>query len=153
MNVLYPILISSGTPHFIHGFFLSDSCCSIIFWVVFWRTHCLTVCPFSFCPVWCLSIYDFWLPLPYFQDCFANYTLLMEDQLQRLPTGQWFSPGIPVTSTNKTDRYDIAKILLKVALSTLWPSISSIPDEGYSRSASCALNLIFMFLLDTLHPY
>jgi hypothetical protein len=34
-------------------------------------------------------------------------------------TGQWFSPGPPVSSTNKTDRYDIIEILLKVALSTI----------------------------------
>ena len=34
-------------------------------------------------------------------------------------TGQWFSPNTPVSSTNKTDRYDIAKILLKVALNTI----------------------------------
>jgi len=31
----------------------------------------------------------------------------------------WFSPGIPVSSTNKTDRHDIAEILLKVALNTI----------------------------------
>jgi hypothetical protein len=30
----------------------------------------------------------------------------------------WFSPGPPVSSTNKTDRHDITEILLKVALST-----------------------------------
>jgi hypothetical protein len=28
--------------------------------------------------------------------------------------GQWFSPGPLVSSTNKTDRHDIAEILLKV---------------------------------------
>ena len=33
-------------------------------------------------------------------------------------SGQWFSPGTPVSLTNKTDRHDIAEILLKVALST-----------------------------------
>ena len=33
--------------------------------------------------------------------------------------GWWFSPGTPVSSTNKTNRYDIAKILLKVVLSTI----------------------------------
>ena len=33
--------------------------------------------------------------------------------------GWWFSPGTPFSSTNKTDRHDIAEILLKVALSTL----------------------------------
>jgi hypothetical protein len=30
--------------------------------------------------------------------------------------GWWFSLGTPVSSTNKTDRYDITEILLKVAL-------------------------------------
>ena len=30
----------------------------------------------------------------------------------------FFSPGIPVSSTNKTDHHDIAEILLKVALNT-----------------------------------
>jgi hypothetical protein len=33
-------------------------------------------------------------------------------------TGRWFSPGPPVSLTNKTDRHDIAEILLKVALNT-----------------------------------
>ena len=30
----------------------------------------------------------------------------------------WFYPGTPVSSTNKTDRNDIAEIVLKVALNT-----------------------------------
>jgi hypothetical protein len=34
-------------------------------------------------------------------------------------TGQWFSPGTPVSSTNKTDLHDITEILLKVALNTI----------------------------------
>jgi hypothetical protein len=34
-------------------------------------------------------------------------------------TSQWFSPGHPLSSTNKTDRHDITEILLKVALSTI----------------------------------
>jgi hypothetical protein len=34
-------------------------------------------------------------------------------------TGQWFSPGTPVSSTNKTDRQDITEILLKEALNTI----------------------------------
>jgi hypothetical protein len=33
--------------------------------------------------------------------------------------GQWFSPGTPISSINKTDRQDIAEILLKVALNTM----------------------------------
>ena len=32
---------------------------------------------------------------------------------------QWFSPGSPVSSTNKTDHHDITEILLKVALNTI----------------------------------
>jgi hypothetical protein len=30
-----------------------------------------------------------------------------------------FSPGPPVSSTNKTDRHDITELLLKVALNTI----------------------------------
>jgi hypothetical protein len=33
--------------------------------------------------------------------------------------GLWFSPGTPVSSTNKTDCHDITEILLKVALNTI----------------------------------
>jgi hypothetical protein len=34
-------------------------------------------------------------------------------------TGEWFSPGTPVSSTNKTDCHDITEILLKMALNTI----------------------------------
>ena len=37
---------------------------------------------------------------------------------QLLAQGRWFSPGTPPSSTTKTGRYDIAEILLKVALNT-----------------------------------
>jgi hypothetical protein len=33
--------------------------------------------------------------------------------------GRWFSPGTPVSSTNKTDRHDIPEIFLKVALNPI----------------------------------
>jgi hypothetical protein len=33
---------------------------------------------------------------------------------QYLAAGRWFSPGTPVSSTNKTDRHNINEILLKV---------------------------------------
>ena len=33
--------------------------------------------------------------------------------------GRWFSPGTPVSSTNKTDRHYIAEMLLKVALNIM----------------------------------
>ena len=38
---------------------------------------------------------------------------------QWLATGQWFSPSLPVSSTNKTDCHDRTEILLKVALNTI----------------------------------
>jgi hypothetical protein len=38
---------------------------------------------------------------------------------QRLLADRWFSPGTPISSTNKTDRHDIAKILFKVVLNTI----------------------------------
>jgi hypothetical protein len=41
-------------------------------------------------------------------------TTLCDKVCQWLATGRWFSPGPPVSSTNKTDRYDITEILLKV---------------------------------------
>jgi hypothetical protein len=43
---------------------------------------------------------------------------LCDKVCQWLATDRWFSPGTPVSSTNKTDRHDIAEILLKVALNT-----------------------------------
>jgi hypothetical protein len=43
---------------------------------------------------------------------------------QWLATGQWFSLGTPVSSTNKTD-HDIIEILLKIALNTINPSEKS----------------------------
>ena len=38
---------------------------------------------------------------------------------QLLAHGRWFSPGTPASSITKTCPYDVAEILLKVALSTI----------------------------------
>ena len=38
---------------------------------------------------------------------------------QLLAALRLFSPGTPVSSTNKTDRHDMTEILLKVALNTI----------------------------------
>jgi hypothetical protein len=46
-------------------------------------------------------------------------TTLCDKVCQWLVTGRWFSAGTLVTSTNKTDRHDIAGILLKVELNTI----------------------------------
>ena len=45
-------------------------------------------------------------------------TTLCDTVCQWLVAGQWFSQGIPVSSTSKTDCHDITEILLKVALNT-----------------------------------
>jgi len=42
-------------------------------------------------------------------------TILYDKVCLWLATGQLFSPGTSVSSTNKTDRHDITEILLKVA--------------------------------------
>ena len=49
----------------------------------------------------------------------ARYTTLCDTFCQWLATGRWFSPGPPVSSTNKTDLREITEILLKVALNTI----------------------------------
>ena len=46
-------------------------------------------------------------------------TTLCDKVCQCLAAGLWFSPGTPVSPTNKTDRHNIIEILLKVALSIL----------------------------------
>jgi len=42
-------------------------------------------------------------------------TTLCDNVRQLYVTCLWFSLGTPVSSTNKTDHYDITEILLKVA--------------------------------------
>ena len=46
-------------------------------------------------------------------------TILCDKVCQWLAAGLWFSPGTPVSSTNKTACHDSYKILLKVALNTM----------------------------------
>jgi hypothetical protein len=46
-------------------------------------------------------------------------TTLCDKVCQWLVTARWFSPGTQVSFTNKTDRHDIAEILLNLALNTI----------------------------------
>ena len=50
-----------------------------------------------------------------------------------------FSPGTPVSSTNKTDRYDIAEILLKVALNTM------------NQTMPCTRELLLIIQFEEMH--
>jgi hypothetical protein len=48
-----------------------------------------------------------------------------------------YSPGTPVSFTNKTDRHDIIEILLKVALSTIKKGICL--EKGYVQKMGYVL--------------
>ena len=64
----------------------------------------------------------------------ARCTALCDKVCQWLSTGRWFSPGPPVSPTNRTDSHDITEILLKVVLNSIkqtnkssrWKSISCL---------------------------
>ena len=58
------------------------------------------------------------------------YTTLCDKVCQWLATGQWFSPGTPVSSTNKTDRHDITEILLTVASITINQAKSNLNTKS-----------------------
>jgi len=54
-----------------------------------------------------------------FSPSFVNYkkgAAASDKACQLLAQGRWFSPGTPASSTTKTDRHDIAEILLNVTL-------------------------------------
>jgi hypothetical protein len=53
----------------------------------------------------------------------------MDKDYQLLAHGRWFSPGTPASSTAKTDRHEIAEILLKVALNTKNKKNQSYPPS------------------------
>ena len=63
----------------------------------------------------CLSPLMLWVRISIRARC----TTLCDKVCQWLATGWWFSPGTPVSSTNKTDHHDITEILLKVVLNTI----------------------------------
>jgi len=70
----------------------------------------------------CLSPLMLWVRIP----IRVRRTTLCDKVCQWLATSRWFSPGPPVSSTNKTDRHDITEILLKVALNTIKQTIFSV---------------------------
>ena len=58
----------------------------------------------------------------------SNQKVISDNKDQWLRAGPSFSQCTLVSSTNKTDRHDIAKILLKVVLNTLRIKQTSITD-------------------------
>jgi hypothetical protein len=75
----------------------------------------------------------FWLNVNFHNHCYhdlystnpkLSLKILMKYHItdkvcQWLAVGRWFSPGTPVSSTNKTDHHNINEVLLKVALNTI----------------------------------
>jgi len=66
----------------------------------------------GFTTTYAISAYHLWVWISIRARC----TTLCDKVCQWLATGQWFSPGLTVSFTNKTDRHGITEILLKVAL-------------------------------------
>jgi hypothetical protein len=54
-----------------------------------------------------------------FNEIRVRRSTLCDKVVQWLATGWCFSPGTPVSSTNKTDLHDISEILLKAVLNTI----------------------------------
>jgi hypothetical protein len=60
-------------------------------------------------------------------------TTLCDNVCKGLGIGRWFSPGTPITSTNKTDRHNVAEMLLKVALNAIHQTKPELP---YAKTGS-----------------
>ena len=71
----------------------------------------------------------------------CTHTTLCDKVCQWLAAGLWFSPGTPVSSTNKTDRHNITEILLKVALNTI------------NQTKPCILGTVRFFSKEILYAY
>ena len=63
----------------------------------------------------CLSALMLWVQISIRARC----TTKCDKVCQWLATDRCFSPGTTISSTNKTDRHDIAEILLKVAFNSI----------------------------------
>ena len=72
-----------------------------------------------------ITIYSF------YQKLWSSNTTLCDKVCQWLATGQWFSPGTPVSFTNKTDHQDIAEILLIVVLNTITPTLRNTNADTF----------------------
>ena len=81
----------------------------------------------------------------------ARHTTLCDQVCQWLATGHWFSPGSPVSSTNKTDHHDIAEILLKVALNTIKQTIKKKLITQMKASLWGLFHSELKYIFQTMH--
>ena len=104
------------------------------------------VLPFHYS--WWLSSLMLWVRISIRAMC----TTLCDKVCQWLATDRWFSPGPPVSSTNKIDRHDISEILLKVTLNTIKPNQAFILWIFFSMSQKIQrLCHVAMFIDITWH--
>ena len=79
----------------------------------FRRGHCDRDCMISWIYNYlynqCISLLTLWVRISLRQGVLDIGTPLCDKVCQWLETGRWFSPGTPISSTNKTDRHDIAE--------------------------------------------
>jgi hypothetical protein len=73
---------------------------------------------------------------------FFFFAILCDKVCHWLAAGRWFSPSTPVSSTNKTDRHDVNKMLLKVALNTINLTMFSRCWVRPSAIYECVMNQI-----------
>ena len=75
-------------------------------------------------------------------------TTLCDKACQRLATGRWFSLSTPVSSTNKTDRHDIAEIYC-----VFFPYVSEREvRHGYMGGGGRVFFANYTLILSYIHP-
>ena len=94
----------------------------------------------------CLSPLMLWVRISIRARC----TTLFDKVCQWLATSRWFSPGPPVSSTNKTDRHIITEILLNLVLCIININLTqiSIKDQVYIflNTADCTQKALIEFI-------
>ena len=96
----------------------------------------------GFTTTYAISVYHHWSGK--FKSCSSRAVLdttLCDKVYQCITAGRWFSPGTPVSSNNKTYRYYIAEILLKVALKTITLYICKGKDKLLMNLVCTRFNL------------
>ena len=80
-------------------------------------------------------------------EVYKNYVIKLVSDLRQV---RGFSPGLPVSSTNKADRHDVTEILLKVALNTKQFTFSKITVK-YNENQFLTYRFgIFIFIFSSV---
>ena len=95
----------------------------------------------------CIAVTLSWSRNRHFHWMIMGFSQICDKVCQWVATDRWFSP---VSSPNKTDRYDIAEILLKVALNNI---DQNKPTPRYVSKGEQVRNLILIKLIKYEHSY